>query len=125
VLLNWHFDKYELNLVIIIIIIIFLPGLHLHFYWHYNLFFNIPVLKKQGDKYRLIKLPGTASNVTISICFPTRKPSVGSWGTTLFSLSTAVLPIPQAELSQARVFSRWLLGIVGSNPACGMEVCLL
>jgi hypothetical protein len=32
-------------------------------------------------------------------------------------------PIPVAARSKAWVFGRWLAGIVGSNPARGMDVC--
>ena len=34
-------------------------------------------------------------------------------------------PVPVAERSKARVYGRSLAGIVGSNPAGGMDVCLL
>ena len=34
-------------------------------------------------------------------------------------------PTPVAARSKAWVFGRWLAGIVGSNPAEGMAVCLL
>ena len=34
-------------------------------------------------------------------------------------------PIPVAARSKAWVYSRSLTGIVGSNPARGMDVCLL
>jgi hypothetical protein len=34
-------------------------------------------------------------------------------------------PITVAALSKEWVYGRWLTGIVGSNPAEGMDVCLL
>jgi hypothetical protein len=38
---------------------------------------------------------------------------------------TFILPIPEAARSKAWVCGRSLTGIVGSNPAGGMDVCLL
>jgi len=35
------------------------------------------------------------------------------------------MPIPVSARSKAWVFGRWLAGMVGSNPAGGMDVCLL
>jgi hypothetical protein len=35
------------------------------------------------------------------------------------------MPIPTAARSKAWVYGRSLTGIVGSNPAGGMDVCLL
>jgi hypothetical protein len=35
------------------------------------------------------------------------------------------MPIPVAARSKAWAFGRALVGIVGSNPASGMDVCLL
>ena len=39
--------------------------------------------------------------------------------------SRAILPIPVAERSKAWVCGRSPAGIAGSNPAGGMDVCLL
>jgi hypothetical protein len=36
-----------------------------------------------------------------------------------------ILPIPVAKLSKARVCSRLLVGVKGSNPAGGMDVCVV
>ena len=33
------------------------------------------------------------------------------------------MPVPVAEKSKARVYGRSLVGIAGSNPAGGMDVC--
>ena len=35
------------------------------------------------------------------------------------------LPIPVAEWSKARVCVRSPAGVAGSNPACGMDVCVV
>ena len=35
------------------------------------------------------------------------------------------LPIPVAKRSKARVCGRSLVGVVGSNPAGGMDVCVV
>jgi hypothetical protein len=40
-------------------------------------------------------------------------------------LSPSVVPVPMAALSKVWVCGRSLLGIAGSNPAVGMDVCLL
>ena len=35
------------------------------------------------------------------------------------------MPVPVAERSKARVYGRSLAGIAGSNPAGGMDVCVV
>ena len=36
-----------------------------------------------------------------------------------------IVPVPVAERSKARVYGRSLAGIAGSNPAGGMDVCVV
>ena len=43
----------------------------------------------------------------------------------LFDLVRKSRPVPAAERSMTRVYSRSLAGIAGSNPAAGMDVCPL
>jgi hypothetical protein len=45
--------------------------------------------------------------------------------THIYYAQSYLLPIPVAARSKAWVYGRLLTGIVGSNPAYGMDVCLL
>ena len=46
-------------------------------------------------------------------------------GTGLYRSTSVFRPIPVAVRSKACVCGHWLAGIVGSNPAGSMDVCLL
>jgi hypothetical protein len=42
-----------------------------------------------------------------------------------YSLIAQYVPIPAAESSKARVYGRSFVGVAGSNPAGGMDVCVV
>ena len=46
-------------------------------------------------------------------------------GICLFALGKKREPIPEAERSKAWIFGHSLVGIAGSNPAGGMDVCFM
>jgi hypothetical protein len=69
-------------------------------------------------------------------CWPSRFPEESDFsfmqatqktdlGETVFGVFRDIEPIPVAARSKAWVCGRLLAGIVGSNPAYGMDVCLL